>query len=95
MLYNIGQDIIITIGTDTEAGTPADATAGTLQIEDPDGTIVATVDLDDLEHVATGSYEHTYNVPGPAGRWHYRFAGTAGLVAVGEGSFHVRRSNFT
>lgn len=95
VLYNIGQQIIITVGFETETHTPADPTTATLEVEDPSGVTVATVDLDDLVRTGVGAYEYTYTIPGPAGRWHYRATATAGLTAVGEGSFHVRRSYFT
>ena len=81
-------------GTFTVSSVNTDPTTIILKVKDSDGTISTyTYAGGTITRSATGIYYKDVTVSND-GLWYYRFEGTGAVIAAGEGSFEVRRSEF-
>lgn len=92
--YDIGD--VVRLSVDFKVGsTLTDPTTVTLKIMDPAGT-TSTFTYAGAQVVkdATGEYHYDYS-PTTAGEYHWRWEGTGSAKAASEGTFIVRRSQFS
>lgn len=85
--YVVGNIVELTGLFKDEDGNPIDPTQVTVEIIEPDGTVVAGAGI---QHVASGTYVLTFT-PTKIGLHEYRFAGvSAGLpLSAGENNFNA------
>jgi len=93
VLYDIGDQPVLTANFKDVDGVPTDPAAITFSLKAPDGT-VATADEGDATNPAVGTWK--WAIPAPfdaSGAWHFRAEATSGLQTAEELSVRVRPSN--
>lgn len=92
--YDVGDQVRLSAAF-TASGTATDPTAVTFKIKNPAGATTTYVYLTDAALVrdSTGNYHVDFNGTVP-GIHFYRFSGTGAVMAAGEASFELSRSEF-
>jgi len=90
--YDVGDQPIVTGHFTNLAGDPADPTAITVRVRNPDGSI-AVYDETDLQNPAVGEWTFTFPTPlANDGPYVVKFFGTATIVAAEDIRFVVECS---
>jgi uncharacterized protein YfaS (alpha-2-macroglobulin family) len=86
-VYDIGDEVELTGTFKDAAGALASPSSVVCRVKKPDGTLLNPNPV--VTSPSTGVFKAIVD-PDAAGEWWYRFEGTGGTKAAGEGVFKVR-----
>lgn len=92
--WDVGDEVVIYADFVDATGAPATPTNATLQIEEPDGTELATIQKAAMANPSTGRLEYPFTIT-KHGRYYYRWAATGAFKIAIEGSFGVTEPRLT